>query len=242
MAIIYIDLKGEKPRRIGFLYHDNYYKLFSYFTASSIDDSLGVHCYLRAKSIGVMTLGKDFDKKPINIDKNNPQIDQVRFDIHKVNFHKSGIITEKNKVGESYKLHSHSMSFEKIDKYINLMLIVPALLDSYPNISESERLKKKFTLLDYGELFPATPIKIELYLSSNNFDFQTKIIDRLIKKGVVLRDSDILKKSNLTLYTLITPSKKNKHFPPHHISGVFKNRKHKILFEKLNRFKIIIEN
>ncbi len=223
--LLYIDLEDNLPRRIGFFYNEKYYKLLSYFPASSVDDSLAVHCYLRAKSIGVMTLGKDFDQRPINIDKKNLEINQISFDVHKINFHKSGIITEKNKSGESYKMHSHSMSFKQIDEYINLMLIVPTLLDSYPTISESERQKKKFILLDYSELFPETPIKIELYLSSNNFDFQTKIIDRLIKKGVVIRDSIILKKSDLTLYTLITPSKKNKHFPPHHVSGVFKNRK-----------------
>lgn len=102
-SIKYLDIEDNSPRRIAFLYHDKWYKVFSYFPASSIDESLAVHSYLRSSSIGVLKLGKDFDKKPIFADKSNPEITEHKIDIHKVNIHKSGVITEKTKVGDSYK-------------------------------------------------------------------------------------------------------------------------------------------
>lgn len=200
------------PARFCVEYEGVNRKIFSYFCAAN-DTSIAVHTYLSSREHGVVHMEGDIEKvnnKNIVID----EVDKIEGKVHKINIHKSGHVSQKDKKGNSFEINIKSLEFEKIEDAINLAFLQPTDISAYPEVESG----KDYIDLICGNKNMLPPV-VQFYLVKNDFSFDKFTKEH--KDGVYVKDAEILKQYDISLI-LFVRKHKSETFPKAEALGLFK--------------------
>ncbi len=162
-------------------------KLFTLFNAAS-DNSLAFHSYLMSTHVGQI----EVNKLEAGMTLSDKDITKIAFRAHKTNFHKSGIITGKDKAGQRAFKDGKSMEFQRIPDAITLFVFQPCELEKYPIIKD----KKSYIEITSGNK-NILPPNIQVILAKKQYNWLNDL-DTLLEYNVFINPL-IFKEQDLDL-------------------------------------------
>jgi hypothetical protein len=160
------------------------YKLFSYFligAEAAADSSIALHTYFPSTH----TYEKRIDRSPSDLSPEEGTIllsdyeaEARKFQVNKFSFHKSGVLTRKDKNGTriSDDPDARSISFQSIPDFIRLCYIYPAYYPKYPKVAPTEGKDYNIIVLskESAKVPPITDVRISRNEASPHLEAKLK--------------------------------------------------------------------
>lgn len=194
--------------RFSINYKQQDYKIFSYFNAAK-DGSFALHSYFEATHSAFKSFGEKFSDQIIDI----KSVDKLKIVNFKDNFHRSGIVKMKNKVGEQNYPDIQSIKFNLIRSETLIFFIQPTIIDRYPRTDSD----KEYIELTLGNVSLLPPL-IQCFFCPKNCDFESNFINTHLE-GNYFKDPNILKSYKLDVYIYVRRYKDGI-YPSTPISGI----------------------
>ncbi len=201
MAINLYEVYGD-AMRFSIEFNGKKRKIFRLFNAST-DGSLGFLSYLESTHLGEMDIpGEPTTGKTFKISDIKP----IEFKIHKANFHKSGVVTSKDKEGKRAFDDFTSIKFDEIKDSANLFVMQLTYLEKYPEIKDN----KSYIDLINGNI-EILPPNIQVVLAKKDHNV-SKYLNNKIENNLFM-NKDIFSQFGLDLYVNIRRHSTGKYAP-----------------------------
>lgn len=180
-------------------------KIFYYFIQN--DKSIGMGNYYPGNGTAVANFGKD-EQWEVSVSK--LKASGKKFSTQKTSFHKSGVVTNKDRQGNRFSDATDpvSISFSDIVDPIQVRVMYTADINLYPDCGEK-------TIINICDIQSITNLMIKVFLAPVNFDFK-KWINEIDSSSVIYIDTESLGDLSLNIYTVFRESN-NRSTPDGHI-------------------------